>query len=88
VDDIEVEIVDSHVGELLAADGLDLSAFMEGVPKLGNEEELFSLYEAILNGTGDTLSGFHLIAIIWEGGISNVCGYLDRVLNVKVDLSN
>jgi len=68
MDDVEVEIVDSPVGELFAADGLDFVAFVEGVPEFGDEEELFAFDEAVFDGAGDAVAGFFFVAVVcWEG---------------------
>ncbi len=67
--DVEVEVVDAPVCELLAADGLDSVAVVEGVPELGYEEKIFALDEAFLDGAGDAFAGFLFVAVIWEGGI-------------------
>ena len=49
---------------MLAADGLDFVAFVEGVPELGDEEEVFALDEAIFNGSGNAFAGFLLVAVV------------------------
>lgn len=67
VHDVEVEVVDAPVGKLLAADGLDLIAVVKGVPEFGDDEELFSLHDAFLDGASDTLSGLFLVAVICAG---------------------
>ena len=64
VDDVQVEVIDTPVSELLASDGLDLVSFVEAVPELRDDEELFALDEAVLNGPGDTLAGFDLVAVV------------------------
>ena len=64
VHDVQVEVVDAPVGQLLAADGLHLVAVVEGVPELGDEEEVFALDEAIFNGSGDTFASFFLVAVV------------------------
>lgn len=64
VDDVEVEVVEAPVCELFFADGLDLVAVMEGVPQFGDEEEVFALYDALFDRTGNTLAGLDLIAIV------------------------
>jgi hypothetical protein len=67
VHDVQIEVVDVPVCELLAADGLDLLAVVEAVPELGDDEEILTLNETILNGAGDTLTALDLIAVVfWE----------------------
>lgn len=62
--DVQVEVVDSPIGELLAADGLNLLAVVEGVPELGDEEEVFALDDAFLDGSSDSFAGFLLVAVV------------------------
>jgi len=50
--------------ELLLADGLDTLLLVERVPELGDNEEVFTLYNALLDGTGNTLSGLLLVSVI------------------------
>lgn len=64
VDDIEVEVVDTKVGKLLAGDRLNLVAVVEGVPELRDEEELLTLDETVLDGAGDTLANLDLVAVV------------------------
>jgi hypothetical protein len=64
VDDVEVEIIDSPICELFAADGLDFVAFMEGVPELGDEEEFFAGDETIFDCAGDAFASFSFVAVV------------------------
>jgi hypothetical protein len=64
VHDVEVKVVNAPVCELLAADGLDFVAFVEGVPELGDEEEVFALHEALFDGAGDAFAGFFFVAVV------------------------
>lgn len=63
--DVQVEVVNAPICELLAADGLDFVAFVEGVPELGDEEEVFALHEAVFDGAGDAFAGFFFVAVVW-----------------------
>lgn len=65
--DVQVEVVDVPVGELLAADGLDFVAVVEAVPELGDDEEVLTLDETILDGAGDTLTALDLVAVVCGG---------------------
>jgi hypothetical protein len=65
VDEVEVEVVDAPVRELLLGDGLDLLGVVERVPQLGDEEEVFALYDAFFNGASDTLARLDFVAVIW-----------------------
>ena len=62
--DVEIEVVDAPVGELLAADGLNVLAFVEGVPELGDDEEIGSLDESVGDGALHTLAGFDFVAVV------------------------
>ena len=73
VHDVQVKVVDAPVGELLAADRLDLVAVVEAVPQLGDDEELLALDDALLDGAGDTLAALNLVAVVWEKGVSVNC---------------
>ena len=64
VDDVKIKIVNVPVLELLLANGLDLLLVMEGVPELGDDEELFSLNETILDRSRDTLAALDLVAVV------------------------
>jgi hypothetical protein len=67
VHDVQVEVVDTQIGQLLAGDGLDLLAVVEAVPQLGDEEEVLALDDTLLDGTSDTLADLDLIAVVWKG---------------------
>lgn len=64
MNNVQVEVVDAPVFELLLADGLDPIAVVKGVPQLGDEEEVFALDEAFLDGAGDTLARLHFVAVV------------------------
>jgi hypothetical protein len=65
VDDVEIEVVDAPISELLLEDGLDLFGIVERVPELADDEEVLALDDALLDGTGYTLSGLDFVAIIY-----------------------
>lgn len=64
MDEVEVKVVDAPVGELLFANGLDLFGVMEGVPELRDNEEFLSLYETLLDRTGNALARFDFVAVV------------------------
>ena len=64
VNDPQVKVVNTPVGQLLAADGLDLLTLVEGLPELADDEEVFSLYEAFLDGASYTLTALDFVAVI------------------------
>ena len=72
VDQVEVEVVDTPVSELLADNGLDAVAVVEGVPELGDDEELLALDDALLDGAGNTLAALLLVAVVWRQAIESV----------------
>lgn len=69
VHDVQVEVVHAPVGQLIAADGLDGATVVESVPQLGDDEELLALHEAVLDGAGDSLAGFDLVAVVCSPGL-------------------
>lgn len=66
VHDEEVKVVDAPISKLLSADWLDVLLVVEGVPELGDEEEVFALDEALFYGTSDALTGFFLVAVVYS----------------------
>lgn len=64
VDEEEIEVLDAPVGQLAAGDGLNLVALVEGLPELGDDEEVLTLHEAVLDGAGNTLTALLLVAVI------------------------
>ena len=64
MDDIEIEVVDAPILKLFLADRLHTVVVMEGVPELGDEEEIGALDEAFFYGTGDALTGLLLVTVI------------------------
>lgn len=62
--DVQVKVVDAPVFELLAADGLDFVAFVEGVPEFGDEEEVLAFDEAIFDCASYAFAGFFLVSVI------------------------
>lgn len=64
MDQVEVEVVDSPVCELFTGNGLDLFGVVEGVPQFRGDEEVFALYDALLDSAGNTLAGFDFVAVI------------------------
>jgi hypothetical protein len=49
---------------LLAADGLDLLTLMERLPELADDEEIFALYEAFLDGASYALTALDFVAVV------------------------
>ena len=56
MDQIEIQIVNTQVGQSLPAGQLNMLWSVESVPKLGDNKEVFSLAEAIVEGSLDSLS--------------------------------
>ena len=53
------------VGELAAADGLDLVAGVEGLPQLGDDEEVVAPDEAVVDGAGDAVAALLFVAVVF-----------------------
>lgn len=64
MDVVEVEVVDTPVCKLLLDNGLDLFRVVERVPQFADDEDVFTLYDTLLDGSGDTLAGFNLVTVI------------------------
>ncbi len=62
--DVQVKVLQTPILQLLSDHRLDTLPVVEGVPELGNDEELFTLDETILDGSSDTLTGLDLISVI------------------------
>lgn len=77
VDEEQVKVVDAPVGQLLAADGLDLLAVVERLPELADNEELLTLDKTVLDGARNTLSALDLIAVVCSSQFV-VCGNKGR----------
>ena len=56
----EVKVLEPPVFQLPSALDLDLLGFVECVPKLGDNEEILALDDALLDSAGNTLAGLHL----------------------------
>ena len=50
--------------ELLAADRLHLVSLVEGVPELGDNEQILALDETLIDGALDTLSALLLVTVV------------------------
>lgn len=79
VDQEEVKVVNLPVGKLLAGDRLDLVLVVESLPQLGDDEEILTLHETILDGAGNTLTTLFLIAIVCISG---------REKNISADVTS
>ena len=64
VHDVKVEVVDLPVFELFLADGFNAIVVVEGVPELGDEEEIGALDEAVFNSSGYSFAAFGFIAVV------------------------
>lgn len=51
---------------MLLADGHDALLVVVDVPELGHNEEVLALHDALLDGAGDALAGFLLVAVDWR----------------------
>ena len=64
VHDVEVEVVNAPILQLLLADRCHTVMVVERVPQLGNKEEIRAFDDSVLDGPGDALAGFDLIAVV------------------------
>ena len=64
VHDVKVEVVDAPVLQLLLADRADAVVVVEGVPELGDKEEVGAFDQSVFDGPGYSLAGFHFIAVV------------------------
>jgi len=89
VNDVQIKVVNAQVSELLLGNRLDLVGVVERVPELGNKEEFFTLDEAVLDSTGNTLANLLLIAVVTgtvKESVSDLDGVVDSVgASVVVD---
>lgn len=66
VDVEKVKVLKSPVGQLLTGDWLNMLLLVEGIPKLGNDEELVTRYKTVLDSTSNTLTSLDLISVIYR----------------------
>ena len=64
VDKVEVEVLEAPVSELLLADRQDILSSVEGVPELGDDEEILTLHEAVGDGALGALAALLLVAVV------------------------
>jgi len=66
VDVEEVKIVNAVVLELLLANRSNALGVVEGVPELADNEKILTLDKTFLDGAGESLAGFLLVAVIFN----------------------
>lgn len=66
MDVVEIKVIDLEISELLAGNWLDAVLLGECTPKLRDDEKILTLYKAFLDGTGETLTSFLLVSVIWR----------------------
>ena len=54
---------------------------MEGVPELGNNEQVLALHDTLVNGTLDTLAGLDFVAVV-ACTVKETVSSLDGVVNL------
>lgn len=62
MDEEEVEVLETPVGQLLLGNGDDLVAGVEGVPELGGDENLLTLDDTLIDGPLQALAALDLVA--------------------------
>lgn len=72
VDEEEIEVLKAPPFELLADNGLDVLLVVEGVPELGDDEELLTLDETLINGALHTLAALLLITVVCAEWVKDV----------------
>lgn len=73
---LSVFVIDNHgmiwykpiILELLLANGLDTLLVVEGVPELGDDEELLALDNSLLDGFREPLACLLLVAVVCFAG--------------------
>jgi hypothetical protein len=60
---------------------------VEGLPELGDDKEIFALYEALLDRAGNALAGFDFIAVICIESLANAPVHVSRHLVPMDDAS-
>jgi hypothetical protein len=64
VDDVKIEVSETEVLQRSLKSGSDMLSLVEGVPKLGDNKEVFSLDSSGLDDATDSFSDFLLVSII------------------------
>lgn len=64
VDDVKIEVSETEVLQRSLKSWSDMLSLVEGVPKLGDNEEVFSLDSSGLDDATDSFSDFLLVSII------------------------
>lgn len=80
MDEVQIKVVDAPPLELLPRNGLDPLRLVEGVPELGNDEEILALDESLRDGALDALAALLLIAVV-EGAVEKSVAGLDGVVD-------
>lgn len=81
MDNVKVEVVNAPVSELLLADGRDAVIVVEGVPELGDNEEVLTLDKALVDRTFNTLASLDLVAVV-ASAVKETVSSLDGVVNL------
>jgi hypothetical protein len=71
----EVEVVDLPVLQLPAANGFDHVGFVEVVPQFRHDEEVLSLDDSLLDGSGDTFATFLLVLVDCKRSVRTLVGF-------------
>jgi len=81
VNDVKVKVVDTPVSELLLADGRNAVLVVEGVPQLGDNEEILTLDKTFVDCALNTLAGLDLVAVV-AGAVKETVASLDGVVDL------
>lgn len=64
VHDEEIEVLNTPVSEHALADGLNMLLLVVSLPELGDNEEILTLDDTLLNGAADTLTALLLVTVV------------------------
>ena len=76
VNEVQVQVLNSEVSQTLTASELDMLGAMERIPKLGDNEEVFSCANTLLNGPCNALTNLDFITVV-TGAIEKSVAFLD-----------
>ena len=81
VNEVKVEVVNTHVSHCLLARKLDILRTVESVPKFGNHEQVFSFANTFVKGSLDALSCHHFVAIV-SSRVEQSISVLDGIVHL------
>lgn len=64
MDEVEIEVLKSPVGQLLLSDWDNVLLVVEGVPELGGDENILTLDDSLSNSFLQSLTSLLLVSVI------------------------